>query len=310
MIPFALLCALATFAIPAFAQQSAAPPDLSGHWVLNATKSKLRAGPWPRAQNMEITVSGNTMTVQEAFNGQDATFAFLTDGKAKPVARVPHGMIIGKSHWHENTLITEIWGDEASYTFAQPLPLGPPYTQTLDSALTTLHETHRWTLSADGKTLTREIDGGKEICVYELKNDDAASDASDCRTFAVSGKWKLNRGASTIPRDGEAGSAIIELDCTNQTIRMNVTQDTTDEWQTFTADGNDHIVTDTELGELIHVAYWKESSLVTETITRGTSDTGPVATIDTKERWTLSPDGRQLFRERDDPKQVLVYDKR
>jgi hypothetical protein len=155
-------------------------PDLSGHWVLNAAKSKLRSGPFPRANEVEITVTKSAVTVQEEFNGQDTVFAFLTDGKAKPIARVEHGMIIGKARWRENTLVTEIWGDELPLTHVDPSRPGYPNAVERRSGLSTLHETHRWTVSPDGKVLTRTIDGGKEICVYHLKSDqDSGQSPSD-----------------------------------------------------------------------------------------------------------------------------------
>lgn len=132
----------------------------------------------------------------------------------------------------------------------------------------------------------------------------------------LSGTWKLNVAKSKIPKGGGAGSQTIYIDCMGSTILMNITADTTDQWQKFVTDGEEHVVAETEGkllesggDRLIHVAYWKKSSLITETFTLVVTDAGAAFPLSHfVERWTLSKNGVRLSRERDNPTQILVYD--
>jgi hypothetical protein len=133
----------------------------------------------------------------------------------------------------------------------------------------------------------------------------------------LAGAWRLNIAKSKTPKGGSGGSRTIYIDCMGSTIRMNVTADTTDQWQEFVTDGDEHVVARTGGAPLlsdghllIHVAYWKKSSLITKTIIRESTDAGAEITLSKfVERWTLSKDGLRLSRERGDPAQLLIYDK-
>jgi hypothetical protein len=125
-----------------------------------------------------------------------------------------------------------------------------------------------------------------------------------------SGTWKLNHASSKMPKGTSGGSETIYIDCMGSTIRMNVTADTTNQWQTFVSDGEEHIVAKTETAGLIHIASWENSTLVTETITFTWSDVGlHIPTSRFIERWSLSKNGQRLFRAQEYPASVLVYDK-
>jgi len=135
----------------------------------------------------------------------------------------------------------------------------------------------------------------------------------------LSGTWKLNGAASRIPADVLFVSETIHIECMGSTIRIKTTVDTTDQLETFVTDGNEHVVRvfgDQPLVHnvvaLIHIAYWEKRTLVTVSIS---SLANPVAGgpeipgARSTERWSLSKDGRQLYRDADLPKHTWVYDK-
>jgi hypothetical protein len=83
--------------------------------------------------------------------------------------------------------------------------------------------------------------------------------------------------------------------------------------QTYTADGNEKKVKQTQGGEVLAKAQWKGSILIIERIARLHMPDQPLINgsevIHSKERWKLSADGSALTVEVDDPKQTSVYDK-
>lgn len=95
---------------------------------------------------------------------------------------------------------------------------------------------------------------------------------------------------------------------------MRFTTDGKKSMHSYIADGKERLVTDVRAGRTTEKAYWKKSSLITETIGRITiSEVPPVSDemFRVKERWTLSPDGRVLTQESEafGDKLVSVYDK-
>jgi hypothetical protein len=120
----------------------------------------------------------------------------------------------------------------------------------------------------------------------------------------LSGTWKLNRVASNIPKGSTEFSETIYIDCTGSTFRMNFTADTTDPSNAWVTDGQEHSVAHvapagSQRGyDLIHIAYWKKASLITETTIRVKTDAGAVMPSPRRAvRWTLAKDGRQLSSE-------------
>jgi len=132
----------------------------------------------------------------------------------------------------------------------------------------------------------------------------------------LSGTWKLNPAKSKVPKGADIGSGTIHIDCFGSTFRIDGAGDAMDQSRTWIADGEEHSVMHVEPEgrqrgyDLIHIAYWKKASLVTEVNIHVNADAGSRASLPPRVvRWTLSKDGRQLSRESDDPKQILVYDK-
>jgi hypothetical protein len=132
----------------------------------------------------------------------------------------------------------------------------------------------------------------------------------------LSGTWKLNRAASKILTSSTEFQDTIYFDCTGSTFRMNVTADTTDQSHLWVTDGQEHAVLHVEPFasqrgyDLIHIAYWRNATLITEANVRVRTDAGavlPSPRLATS--WTLAKNGRQLFRESGDSKHTLVYDK-
>jgi hypothetical protein len=123
----------------------------------------------------------------------------------------------------------------------------------------------------------------------------------------LSGTWRLNRDKSKTVASDSARSDIVTISCAGSTVRIDFPHGSETSY-TFIADGKErHATTDPALPRYLK-ASWKKGSLVTETIVRVTVPY-PWEPVHTKDRWTLSSDGRVLSREIDDPKRILVYDK-
>jgi hypothetical protein len=114
----------------------AAAPNLSGDWVLNLSKSQYGAVPPPQSMTREIQYNAPTLTMstrQKGAQGEVTTeLKYTTDGKPA-VNKIPAGDAHGSAHWEGDTLVIE---------------------SSLESQGTQLKSSERWTLSADGQTLT------------------------------------------------------------------------------------------------------------------------------------------------------------
>lgn len=146
---------LVTFALPLSAQTSA-PPDLTGTWALDVSKSKLAKHSTVQSETLVITCSGSSIVMRDTTDGKVETHSYTIDGKERPYAEVQGGENFTKAYWKKSTLVIE--------NFARlKMPSAPMDGSTLWSIK------DRWTLSADGRTLTDESErsDSKTVSVYE-----------------------------------------------------------------------------------------------------------------------------------------------
>jgi hypothetical protein len=163
MLPFAGLAGTAFAQAPAStapaaaAPASSAKPDLNGTWKFNTTKSEMSPAPTPDAQTEVITVAGDTLTVAVTSSGGDGKQKFtysLKIGAAEvpfPKAEVnesPLSVVSLKAEWKGASLIVS---ENITYE-------GGPGTMI-----------STYTLSGDGKTLTKVMDASISQGNFQLK---------------------------------------------------------------------------------------------------------------------------------------------
>jgi hypothetical protein len=133
-----------------------APPDISGTWALNVSKSKLVEGNAIRSETVSISCSGSKIVMRDNVDGKQSAMTYYADGKEHPFAEVEGGEDLMKAHWKKSVLLIE--------TIAR--------VKTQNSALdgTELwHLQDEWSVSADGRVLTEKSEGfdTAETRVYE-----------------------------------------------------------------------------------------------------------------------------------------------
>jgi len=288
----ATILALA-FVVPAFAQDADIDhPDLTGTWVLNIAKSKFNKHVKP-SPNVDITCGVYAAEIDESIDGKRHVFVYTPDGEPYLVERVPGGQIMSKAYWKNGSLVTELWGVQTT-----PGEAGR-------SAATMLDQTQRWSLSTDGKVLTREIDGGKEVLVYDLQQDDSA----DCEVPDFSGTWMLNLAKSKL-LGAEVRPVTLLITCSGPDVNIRFESNGTESTLKYVADGKEREVGFwQELNRKFAKTSWVGSDLVTVTVQRSLSAT-PEPVQHLTERWTLSSDGRTLTQSFDEWKSLTrVYEK-
>ncbi len=146
---------LVTFALPLSAQTSA-PPDLTGTRALDVSKSKLAKHLTAQSETLVITCSGSSIVMRDTIDGKVEVHTYVVDGKEHPYAEVQGGDDLTKVYWKKSTLVIE--------NFAR---LKMPNTPMDGSTLWSIKD--RWTLSADGRTLTDESErsDSKTVSVYD-----------------------------------------------------------------------------------------------------------------------------------------------
>ena len=143
---------VAALALPLLAQNSATP-DLSGTWVFNPAKSKLAKKVKIDSETLVIKCAGNSIHIATASNGKEETEMYVVDGKEHVDLNVPGGgQLYSKAQWKKSVLTTE--------TAAR--------VKGIDGGdFDTIHEKERWTVSADGHSLIRELEDPKQLFVYD-----------------------------------------------------------------------------------------------------------------------------------------------
>jgi hypothetical protein len=161
--------------------QNPTPPDLSGTWTLNLSKSKPAKGNHIQSQVLVITYSGANIQFQYTNpGGTDVTMTYTADGKehiikqlhnyyAAPVApecKMPPQEIYTKAQWKKSLLTVEMH-------LSLPAPCYPATDCPCQNDSTMSAD--RWNLSSDGRTLTRTSEAvqtangehPKQIFVYD-----------------------------------------------------------------------------------------------------------------------------------------------
>jgi hypothetical protein len=151
--------------------QSEATPDLSGEWTLNPAKSKIAKHSTPRDPVIGIVCRPDYIMLIEKVDGKNTTTTIDIGGKITPIAHVRGGEIVGKAYWKKSTLVIEIFGTQSG-AGSNPATSSPRMPESSGPDPTTSeHTIQRLSLSADGKTLTREFGNGKEVLVYYQDHD-------------------------------------------------------------------------------------------------------------------------------------------
>lgn len=129
------------------------PPDLSGSWVirplkLNASRSVVR----PETKPTVLVIHSDTSRVEmrTTTDGHEDLQRYIVDGKPREApdlfAELNSRSVTAR--WEGSALVLY-------YESHSPMTIQPPMTV-------------RWTLSADGKTLTMSVDGTKTlVSVYD-----------------------------------------------------------------------------------------------------------------------------------------------
>jgi hypothetical protein len=128
--------------------QTPAPPDLSGTWIFNPSRSKIAKHADTSVETLVISASGETIQFHYSSSGKDHTEKFIVDGKEHAFARFQGGEDVQKASWKKATLVIEVVGRVHG---PDPNSLGD---------FEAFHTTDRWTLSPDGHSLINKSSGG------------------------------------------------------------------------------------------------------------------------------------------------------
>jgi hypothetical protein len=132
--------------------QTAASPDLSGTWVLNLAKSKVGKHNTITTETIVIANKDSALEFRDTVDGkQSPPRTYTPDGKEHTVLLTAESQVFTKARWKKSALITE----SSARIVSGPASGFEPIT--LKS---------RWSLSADGRVLTEEIDDPRQTYVY------------------------------------------------------------------------------------------------------------------------------------------------
>lgn len=127
----------------------------------------------------------------------------------------------------------------------------------------------------------------------------------------LSGSWVLNTAKSKVSRKVAPDPETLIIKCAGSSIQIAIYSGGKQELDTFVTDGKEHATDTGSGGQLFSKAQWKKSVLLTEIGGRVTAaNIGSYDFLTDKQRWSVSPDGLVLTRELEDPKEILIYDKR
>ena len=132
--------------------QTATPPDLSGSWVLNLAKSKLGKHATIGSETIVITCPNSTIQFHNTTDGKESTVIYIPDGKEHIVKQISDSQIFSKAQWKKSVLVTESGGRIVGGAASGVEPINIK---------------SRWTLSADGRVLTQEMDDPRQVFVYD-----------------------------------------------------------------------------------------------------------------------------------------------
>jgi hypothetical protein len=148
------LAALSTFLFLAVAlrAQSTSPPDFSGSWVLNISKSTLAKDSTVKSETLVVDNKKGAINFRYKIDGKKSTDTYTPDGQNHVAKDLGSSQLMSAASWKESTLVVEtvlqIKIPGISVSGVKPIVV-------------------KWYLSADGRTLTNEADDAKEIYVFE-----------------------------------------------------------------------------------------------------------------------------------------------
>ena len=142
---------------PALAQtptQTNVAQDFSGTWVLNVAKSTLPKDSAIRSQTIIIEYKKSAIVFHYKTDGKKSTETYTPDGQKRASLNMSSGQLTSSASWHDSVLVIE-----------STLDIKIPNATVVVTGLKPIVDT--WTEAADGRTLTHDADGHKEICVFE-----------------------------------------------------------------------------------------------------------------------------------------------
>ena len=154
---FSALLILAGLTIAASGQTATGNPDLNGTWKLNTTKSEFSPAPQPSSQTEVISVAGDTITVAFTSAAEDGrqkyTYTLKLGARETPLPKpevneTALSIVGAKAEWKNAALVVS-------------------QTITYQGGPGTIVSTY--TLSADGKTLTKTMNVAIDQGNFELK---------------------------------------------------------------------------------------------------------------------------------------------
>ncbi|MGB7285207.1 MAG: hypothetical protein WBE13_23315 [Candidatus Acidiferrum sp.] len=134
--------------------QTAAAPDFSGTWVLNAAKSTLPKDSTIKSQTIIIDNKKSAIVFHYKTDGKKSTESYTPDGKKRVSLKMSTGQLTSTASWHDSVLLIE-----------STLDIKVPNATVVVTGLKPVIDT--WTLAVDGRTLTHDADDRKKIYVYE-----------------------------------------------------------------------------------------------------------------------------------------------
>lgn len=133
---------------------TAAAPDFSGAWVLSVAKSTLPKDSTIKSESIVIENKKSAIVFHYQTDGKKSAVSYTPDGKKRASLRTSGGQLTSSASWRDAVLVIE-----------STLDLKVPNATVVVTGLKPIIDT--WTLSVDGRTLTHDADGHKEIYVYE-----------------------------------------------------------------------------------------------------------------------------------------------
>ena len=134
--------------------QTAVTPDFSGTWVLNVSKSTLAKDSTIKSETIVIAYKKSAIIFHYKTDGKKSTETYTPDGQKRVAKNMSSGQLISKASWQDSVLVIE-----------STLEIKIPNVVVNVSGLKPVID--RWTLAADGRTLTHETYDPKELSVYD-----------------------------------------------------------------------------------------------------------------------------------------------
>ncbi len=131
-----------------------APPDLSGSWVLNTSKSTLPKGSAIKSRTLLIENKKTAIVFHYTSDGEKSTETYTPDGQNRVAEDLDSSELMAKASWQRSTLVVE-------FTLQMKILNVSVNVSGLKPIVA------KWSLSADGRTLIDDAADGKQILVYD-----------------------------------------------------------------------------------------------------------------------------------------------